>query len=227
VEPILRLAGVSRCYGQRVALTGVDLAVAAGECVAVVGGNGSGKSTLLRLAAGRGRPSTGAVLFGGGPISEDNPRVRSAVAYVGDTPGCYPDLSVREHLELVAVAHGAGRATGQLVDAALADCGLGEHASLPPAVLSGGLSQRLRLAATLVRPHRLLVLDEPEQRLDPDARQWLAGLIRRQTTSGCAVLLATHDPEIAATADRAVLLRAGRITATGRPGDLLTGPTPH
>lgn len=104
-EALLRLRGVSRTYGERKALHPLDLDLRPGECTALFGHNGSGKSTLLRIAAGRDTPTTGEALFAGRPVSEDDPQVRARVAVVGDMVACYPDLTVREHLELVAVAH--------------------------------------------------------------------------------------------------------------------------
>ena len=105
---LLELTGVSRSYGDRVALAPIDLAVTAGQCVAVLGVNGSGKSTLLRIAAGRDRPSSGQVRYAGRPMTEDDLVARTEIAVVGDLASAYPDLTVREHLQLVAVAHGAG-----------------------------------------------------------------------------------------------------------------------
>jgi ABC-2 type transport system ATP-binding protein len=206
--PLLALAGVSRRYGDRLALAPADLTLAAGQCTAVLGTNGSGKSTLLRIAAGRDTPTSGQAAYRGRALTEDDLMVRTEIAVVGDMVSAYPDLTVREHLELVAVAHGAGRGTADLVDRALAECNLEGH---------GGA-----LAAVLVRPRRLLVLDEPEQRLDPLARRWLAGLVSREIDAGVAVLMATHHTELAgAVAGHVVVLSEGEIIARGTPDEAL------
>jgi ABC-2 type transport system ATP-binding protein len=219
--PLLRLSGVSRTYARRTALAKIDLSLAAGECVALLGHNGSGKSTLLRIAAGRDRPTTGSVLFDGLAMNENDPRVRARVAVVGDTAACYPDLTVREHLLLVAVAHGVEDAE-DWIDHILADRLLSEHADALPGALSSGQLQSLLLAAALVRPRDLLLLDEPEQRLDPDARRRLAELINAETDNGVGVLLVTHHGELArAVADRVMVLRDGRLIANGRPDKVL------
>jgi ABC-2 type transport system ATP-binding protein len=110
--PLLALSGVSRSYGERHALLPINLAVPARRCVAVLGANGSGKSTLLRIAAGRDAPSTGLVRYAGQRITADDPVVRTEIAVVGDMVSAYPDLTVREHLLLVAVAHGAAATPG-------------------------------------------------------------------------------------------------------------------
>ncbi len=219
--PLLRLRGVCRTYGERRALHPVDLDLEAGTCTALFGHNGSGKSTLLRIASGRDTPTRGTALFAGRPVSEDDPEVRARVAVVGDTVATYPDLTVREHLELVAVAHAVDDAQAW-IDHVLADRRLSDHARALPASLSSGQLQSLLLAAALVRPRDLLVLDEPEQRLDPDARVRLAELLAGEKADGVAVLLATHQAELAeAVADRMVALEDGRVIAEGPPAEVL------
>jgi ABC-2 type transport system ATP-binding protein len=222
--PLLTVSRVSRRYGDRVALQPLDLTLAAGQCVAVLGANGSGKSTLLRIAAGRDTPSSGQVSYGGRVMSEDDPVVRTEIAVVGDMVSAYPDLTVREHLQLVSVAHGEGHLAADLVDRALAECRLADHARALPGSLSSGQLQALQLATVLVRPLRLMVLDEPEQRLDPAARRWLGGLLRGEKEAGAAVLLATHHTELAAAvADYVIVLSDGAITAEGPPDVTLAG----
>ncbi|MBH5338153.1 ABC transporter ATP-binding protein [Streptomyces pactum] len=218
---LLRLRGVSRRYGERQALHPLDLDVRRGSCTALYGHNGSGKSTLLRIAAGRDTPTAGRALFAGRPIDEDDPRVRASVAVVGDMAACYPDLTVREHLQLVTLAHAVDE-PDDWIDRVLADRGLSDHGEALPMSLSSGQLQSLHLAAALVRPRDLLILDEPEQRLDPAARRRLAGLLRAEKADGVAVLLATHHAELAeAVADRMVVLEEGRVIADGPPSDVL------
>jgi ABC-2 type transport system ATP-binding protein len=221
--PLLTLGGVSRSYGELQALLPVDLAVSVGQCVALLGVNGSGKSTLLRIAAGRDTPTTGQVRYGGMPLREDDLVARTEIAVAGDVMSTYPDLTVREHLLLVAVAHGAGERAPSLVDSALAECRLADHGDALPGSLSSGQRQALQLAAVLVRPRRLLILDEPEQRLDPGARQWLADLLVAQKAAGAAVLLATHHIELAeAVADEVIVLLDGQVIARGLPREALS-----
>ncbi|MEV0368789.1 ABC transporter ATP-binding protein [Streptomyces sp. NPDC050636] len=220
-RPLLQLRQISRTYGERQALQPLGLDVQAGTCTALFGHNGSGKSTLLRIAGGRDEPTTGTALFDGKKIDEDDPEVRARVAVAGDTVACYPDLTVREHLELVTVAHAVDDA-GTWIDQVLADRRLAGHANALPASLSSGQMQSLLLAAALVRPRDLLILDEPEQRLDPDARDRLAELLIGEKKDGVAVLLATHQAELAeAVADRMVALEDGAVIATGRPTEVL------
>ena len=221
---LLELSGVSRTYGEREALAPIDLTLRARRCVVLLGANGSGKSTLLRIACGRDTPTTGTVRLAGAPLTEEDVRVRTQIGVVGDQVGYYPDLTVAEHLHLVAVAHGAGDDADDLVAGALTDCRLAEHADALPGSLSSGQTQALLLASVLVRPRKLLVLDEPEQRLDPAARDWLAGVLAAEKKAGTALLVATHHTDLAAAvADQVVVLREGEVVASGKPDKVLAG----
>ncbi|MGW2349713.1 ABC transporter ATP-binding protein [Actinacidiphila glaucinigra] len=223
--PLLELSGVSRVYGKRTALATMNLRLRSGKCVALLGHNGSGKSTLLRMAAGRDKPSTGTVTFDGKPMNENDPAVRARVAVVGDTAACYPDLTVREHLQLVAVAHGVEDA-GDWIGHVLAERKLTDHADALPGALSSGQLQSLLLASAMVRPRDLLLLDEPEQRLDPGARRQLADLIKKETADGVGVLLVTHHAELArAVADQVLVLADGKVVADGHPDKVLATGT--
>ncbi|WP_193318119.1 MULTISPECIES: ABC transporter ATP-binding protein [Streptomyces] len=208
---LLRLAEVRHGYGRRPVLDGVSLALGAGQVVAVLGPNGAGKSTLLRIAAGRERPDAGTVTFRDAPADEDGAAFRADVACALGPGAHYPDLTVREHLLLVALAHGVPDAE-ERVDAALGEHRLADHAEQFPDALSAGLGQLLSLAATRVRPAELLILDEPEAHLDAEARAALGARLRALAAGGAAVLLATHDPALAERAGaRRLSLADGRL----------------
>ncbi len=219
---LLEVEDVSHRYGPVDVLHRIDLTVEAGECLAIVGANGAGKSTLLRLVTGRERPSEGLVTFDGAEVSEDDLAVRLGVAAVLGDPAFYPDLTAREHLELVAAAFGLGRDAQTLADEELRNCGLATRGEELPATFSAGQKQALFLAAALIRPRRLLVLDEPEQHLDPDARRALGERFRALAGAGVAVVFSTHQTELArAAADRALVLRNGRTYGLGAARDVL------
>ncbi|MGC0419910.1 ABC transporter ATP-binding protein [Embleya sp. AB8] len=194
---LLRLEDVGHHYGDRPVLDTISAALGPAECLVLTGDNGSGKSTLLRLAVGRERPTSGAVFFAGAPVDEDDPATRARIATVMDAGAYYPDLTVREHLMLVAVAHGLGRDADDVVDEMLVEHRLAEHADVFPGGLSSGQAQAMLLAAAFVRPHDLLVLDEPEQRLDTRARGELIERLVAHKESGVAILLATHRADLA------------------------------
>ncbi|MBB6554358.1 heme ABC exporter ATP-binding protein CcmA [Nonomuraea rubra] len=176
-------------------LRDLDLTVAPGEIVAVVGPNGSGKSTLLRCLAGLQPVTSGEVRVFGRPPADDA-GFWGRVALLGDEPAWYPGLTAREHLELMGAVHTEARMT---VDAALELFALEERADAPPLNLSTGQRQRLSLAATLLRPSTLLLLDEPERGLDQDFRAALAGLLTEYADEGGTVVMATHDQDLATT----------------------------
>jgi ABC-2 type transport system ATP-binding protein len=217
----LRVDGASRRFGERTALAAIDLAIEPGSAVALMGPNGSGKTTLLRLLSGRDTPSTGRVLLDGREFSEDDEWVRRQVAVVAEDAAFYPDLTVVEHVWLVAAAHGAGTNAMALVDSALDAFRLNDHGDALPRELSSGQQQALLLATALVRPRRLLVLDEPERRLDPEARERLAAVLQEERKSGVTIVLATHHQELAhAVADQLVLLSEGKLVAAGSPAEV-------
>lgn len=220
--PLLQTKGLSRTYGEAVALHPVDLALNAGRCLALMGANGSGKSTLLRLVTVREEPSAGEVRLAGREVVRDDRVVRAAVAVAMGDGAAYPDLTVREHLLLVAIAHGQGGEAEEIVDALLEEFALTEQAGVVPPVLSSGQRQALSLCAALARPRRLLVLDEPEQRLDPAARERLGARLAAEKAAGVGVLMATHAPDLAEeVADEVLRLDLGRVTARGRTAAVL------
>ncbi|MFC5750458.1 ABC transporter ATP-binding protein [Actinomadura rugatobispora] len=198
-----RDVGVELGGGQ--VLAGVGLRVGRGEIVAVTGENGAGKSTLLRCLAGlQGGVSGDIAVFARPPV--DEPGFWRDVVLLEDEPAWYPGLTVREHLELMPSVHGAARME---VGAALAAFGLDEAADRVPTAMSTGQRQRLSLAMSLIRPSRLLLLDEPERGLDPAFRTRLAATLAGYAREGGTVVMATHDPDlVAATGARELRLRA-------------------
>lgn len=210
-------------YGRTAVCAPVDVAVAPGEVLAVVGANGSGKSTVLRTVLGRLEPLGGTVEVLGRPVDERERGFRARVAGVGDDDAYFPGLSVREHLVLLARGHGVAGA-GRVVDETLAMLGMGPRADAAPTELSSGQRRRLLLATAFVRPRDVLVLDEPEQRLDPGTRRLVADLLAAEAARGAAVLLATHDPEVATRAGaRGLLVGDDACTDVARDalGDVL------
>jgi ABC-2 type transport system ATP-binding protein len=226
---VLSARGVERRYGEFVALRDLDLEVGAGECVAVIGHNGSGKTTAVRVIAGLLDPTAGLVEVDGAPVHEEPAAIhaRAALALLPDAPSLYEDLTVREHLQLVAVAHGVsdGELDGR-IERLLARLGLTEKADSRPGQLSRGMRQKVQLACALIRPSRLLVLDEPVVGLDPVSQRTLRELLLEAKRSGTAVVLTTHQLDFArGIADRAILLSDGVIVADGPYDEVVDGST--
>jgi len=184
----------------------VTLAVLPGSAWALIGPNGVGKSTLLHTLVGLLPPLAGAPLFDGEPVDERQAAFRRDVAQVLDDDAFFPSLTGREHLLLTARGHGVG-AADDVVAAELAAFGIEHRAAVLPSRPSSGQRGRLALAAAFVRPARLLVLDEPERRLDTDMRATLADRVAAARDEGMAVLFASHDAAFVGTvADQALLL---------------------
>jgi ABC-2 type transport system ATP-binding protein len=215
----LETTHLSRSYGRLVALAGLSLTVAAGECVALIGANGSGKSTAVRTIAGLLEPSQGTVRVSGfDPHREpEAEQARAALALVPDSPLLYDDLTVRQHLELVTLSHGV--VDGQVdarVSSLLAALSLAERADFLPRELSRGMRQKTQLACALIRPASALVLDEPVVGLDPPSQELLHELLAESKREGKAVLLTTHQLGfVDGLADRAVVLEEGEVADEG------------
>jgi ABC-2 type transport system ATP-binding protein len=201
------VAGLSVSYGPTEVLDRVDLTVGSGTAVALVGANGAGKSTLLRCVAGIQEPTAGAVrVFG--EVPGKGLDFWRQVATTVESPTWYHGLTVREHLELVRVANGGGAADEE-IDTVCEALGLtGLDGSLP-STLSSGQRQRFLLTAALVRPSRLLLLDEPEQRLDSAVKRAVAVRLASYVADGGTLVMASHDEDFVARAGATPFLIGG------------------
>ena len=186
---------MKKAYGPVTIVDGFDLSVHAGEAIALTGRNGAGKSTVLRCIVGADKPDGGTITVCGTRMSETDPEIRRTVATVIDDLDFFPDLSVVEHLDLLARAHGI-EDPDALVDEVLDEVQLVPQASQLPGTLSSGQRRRLALATAFVRPRRLLVLDEPEQRLDVEGVAWLGRRLKSDLADGLAIVVASHEPAL-------------------------------
>ncbi|MFT3887589.1 MAG: ABC transporter ATP-binding protein [Arachnia sp.] len=194
-DVVLQVDNLKKGYGPVTIVEGFSMKVHAGEAVALTGRNGAGKSTVLRCLVGADRPEEGTVTVKGVKVSETNPVIRRDVATVIDDLDFFPDLSVVEHLDLLARAHGLADPDA-LVDEVLEEVQLVPQAGQLPSTLSSGQRRRLALATAFVRPRSLLVLDEPEQRLDVEGVQWLGRRLKAEIDNGLAIVLASHEPSL-------------------------------
>lgn len=209
--PVLKVTGLKKAFGPVVIVDGFNLEVHAGEAVALTGRNGAGKSTILRCVVGADRPDEGTITVKGTQVSETNPEIRREVATVIDDLDFFPDLSVVEHLDLLARAHGIPDAEAA-VDEILHEVQLVPQSGQLPATLSSGQRRRLALATAFVRPRSLLILDEPEQRLDVEGVRWLAERLKAEKARGLAILMASHEPALVdAVASRVVRVSGAEV----------------
>jgi ABC-type multidrug transport system ATPase subunit len=210
----LQAKAVAKDYGDRPALTPVDLVVDDGQHLVIIGHNGSGKTTLLRIAAGLLDASSGEVLVHGHAAGSLPARRR--LSYLGDTPAFYDDLSVWEHLEYVARLHGVSDWEQRAADL-LGHVGLFERADDLPTRFSRGMRQKASVALAFIRPFSVLLVDEPFVGLDVPGREALVELIGEAGAAGAATIVATHELSYAAAAPRVVALREGEIVFDDAP----------
>jgi putative ABC transport system ATP-binding protein len=224
MDVVVRTAGLTRRYKMGDAfvdaLRGVDLTVGRGEFVALVGPSGSGKSTVLNLIGGLDRPTSGQVWIDGVELSATDERAltrhrREHVGFVFQTFNLLPRLTAEENVALPLMFSGVPN-RGRLARArALLDrVGLAERLNHRPSQLSGGEQQRVAIARGLVGQPALLLADEPTGNLDTTTGGEIMALLKElNQESDLTLLVVTHDPEVAAFADRVVKLRDGRVEA--------------
>ncbi len=194
--PILVASGVGKAIDGNVLLRPVDVSVAPGRCVVLRGENGSGKTTLLRILAGTMDPSEGRATVDGTEADERDPSVRQNVAALIGAPTAYRDLTLLDHLVLIDATWGRGDGAEERAEEHLDSLEIGHLAERFPHELSSGQQQLFHLAMVLGRPARVVLLDEPEQRLDTHKRGLLADLLVARKEGGVALVVACHDPDL-------------------------------
>jgi ABC-2 type transport system ATP-binding protein len=208
-DAALRADGVSKRYGDRVALRDVTFATGRGELVAIIGPNGAGKTTLLQIVAGALAPTAGTVSL-----------APEQVGWVPQQPALYAKLSVAENLRLFARLEKVADVEAA-VERMLEQTDLKERAGDEVGRLSGGNQQRVNIAIGLLRSPAALLLDEPSAALDPRQRERLWGFIGGLASEGTAVVYSTHDVgEAERYADRVLVLADGELLFTGTPTEL-------
>lgn len=216
VASALSVDGLVKTYGDAPAVGPVDLDVASGQRVVLLGHNGSGKTTLLRMAAGLLDATAGTITVLGHAVG--SLEARAATSYLGDQPVFYDDLSVWEHLEYIARLHDTESWEAHASDV-LDVVGLGDRADHLPSTFSRGLRQKAAIALAFVRPFDLLLVDEPFVGLDHAGRDALQELFRRAHRDGAALVVATHELTTVSEAERVVALRDGGVAFDGAPAD--------
>jgi ABC-2 type transport system ATP-binding protein len=216
----VRARGLTKCFGEVVALDGVDLDVAEGEVHGLVGPNGAGKTTLLGLLLGLAEADGGDLEILGCPVRRKLALPDGVAGFV-DGPGLYPSLTARQNLAALARLRGDG--TDRVADA-LERVGLTDVADDRVRGFSLGMRQRLGLAAALLSRPRLLVLDEPANGLDPAGTRHVHRVLTRLAAHGTAVVLSSHRmDDLAALCSAVTLLATGRVVFSGPVSELSAG----
>jgi heme exporter protein A len=221
----IQFSEIEKRYGMRLALRGISLEIAPGECVALVGHNGSGKTTLLKIVAQLTKPSRGNLAFYSAENSVSLEEVKSRVGMVGHNTLLYEEMSAEENLIFFAKLFGLAN-PADVSRQALQPVGLANRASDLVRTFSRGMRQRLSIARALLASPGLLLFDEAGTGLDPEGQHWLGTTIKRLRDSGCTILMSTHGRnETQEAVTRAIRLEQGKIThdsgAGGNPNEVL------
>ena len=220
VDPLIRVTGLRKTFGNHRVLDGLDLVVHGGEAVAILGANGAGKTTLLKILATLVRPTRGAAIVAGHDCARDAERARRAIGLVAHGAYVYEDLTGLENLTFWATLAGL-RPTPDALAGALASVELERAADERVRTFSAGMKRRLSLARCVLMRPRVLLLDEPFAGLDQRAKKWLEEYLATFKAGGGAILMTTHSfGRELAVADRLVILAAGAIAFDTPRGSL-------
>lgn len=197
-KDVVRAEKLQAGYSGKAVCGVVSFSLHSSQSLALVGPNGAGKSTVVKTLVGQLEAVSGTTLINGAEVDDRTLDFRREVAVVFDDDAFFPSLTVEEHLAIVAAGHGVGDVE-EVIASELEFFGLTEQAKSRPYNLSSGQRRRMLLAAAFVRPRSLLVLDEPEQRLDTAMRHRLASRLRAEVDAGLALMVVTHDPDFLST----------------------------
>jgi ABC-2 type transport system ATP-binding protein len=215
MAPILETIQLSRYYGQFCALAKTNLALQSGEIVVLTGPNGAGKSTLLLCLSGLLRPSSGHVTVDGFDLYTQEVEAKYRLAFVPDEPRFYTELTAWEHLMFMAQAYRAGAGFDARAEKLLKAFNLWQSRDLYPHNYSRGMRLKLGLLMALIHPLRILLLDEPASALDPEGIKMLKSSLFDLRDGGAAILLSSHNPQIAQELDaRRWMMNQGQLETT-------------
>lgn len=217
-DAAVSLRGLTRRFGDVVAVDGLTLDVGAGELFGIVGPDGAGKTTTLRMLAGVLRPSEGTALVAGVDVARDPEAAKPRLAYMAQRFGLYEDLTVQENLDFYADLYRVPKAERPArMERLYAFSRLGEFAGRLAGQLSGGMKQKLSLSCCLVHHPKVLLLDEPTFGVDPISRRDLWLILHEMVAEGITVLVSTSYLDEAERCDRVALLNEGQVLALDRP----------
>jgi ABC-2 type transport system ATP-binding protein len=221
-EAAIVTRGLTRRFGERVAVDRLDLEIPRARVSGFLGPNGSGKSTTMRMLCGLLTPSEGEAHVLGLSMPHDAETLRRRLGYMTQRFSLYEDLTVRENLEFLGAIHDLPRAAARgRIDALLADFALGPRAGQLAGTLSGGQRQRLALAGAILHEPELLVLDEPTSAVDPQSRRDFWETLFDLAERGVTILVSTHFMDEAERCHELAILDRGRLVAAGPPRRLL------
>ncbi|RQW70222.1 amino acid ABC transporter ATP-binding protein [Halomonas sp. YLB-10] len=232
-EPIVRIDKLNKHFGSLHVLKNIDLEVAQGEVVVVIGASGSGKSTLIRCVNGLEEFQQGALRVDGNDLKPDGKAsqalqtIRTEVGMVFQQFNLFPHLSVRDNVTLAPMkVRGESRDKAEATAERLLDrVGIKDQADKYPTQLSGGQQQRVALARALAMEPRLMLFDEPTSALDPEMIGEVLDAMRELAREGMTMMIVTHEMGFAReVADRVIYIHKGEIVEQGKPEDVFDNP---
>lgn len=215
--PVLVLEHLTKQYGSFTALDDLTLTINAGQILGLIGPNGAGKTTAIKILVGLIRPTSGTASIGGVDCVRDSRRIKRMVGYMPDTFGSYDNMRVREYLDFFGAAFGISpRVRRKRLEEVMEITGTAYMKDRFVESLSHGMQQRVGLARTLLHDPAVLILDEPVNGLDPQARIEMRDLMIQLAQSGKTLLVTSHIlPELARICDRVAIMTHGKLRAFG------------
>ncbi len=223
-EAVIVARGLTRRFGDVVAVDALDLDVRRAEVYGFLGPNGCGKSTTIRMLCGLLAPSSGRIRVLGHELPREAEAVKRSIGYMTQKFSLYEDLSVRENLQFLGAVHGLrGARLHERLDELYQRYSLGELRARLAGTLSGGQKQRLALAGAVLHQPELLLLDEPTSAVDPQSRRDFWDALFDLAEAGTTLLVSTHYMDEAERCHRLAILDRGRLVANGSPQALMDG----
>lgn len=223
VPAALECTGLSKRYGEVVAVQDVGFAVAPGQAYGLLGPNGAGKTTTISMLVGLLRPDAGTVLVGGADLAAEPMKAKSKIGYVPQEIALYPELTGRENLRFFGRLFGLRRrALAARIDEVLELVGLSDRADGKLDTYSGGMKRRINIGAALLHRPEILILDEPTVGVDPQSRKAILDGVELLVADGMALLYTSHYmEEVERVCDRVAIIDHGRIVADGTRQELV------
>ena len=215
--PVIETKNLTKKYGQFVALDSLSIAVGKGQILGFIGPNGAGKTTTIKILVGLARSTSGSATVAGIDCAKDARKIKRLLGYMPDTFGSYDNMRVGEYLDFFGAAYNIGRRErGKRIDEVLETASAGKFKDLYVESLSHGMKQRVAIARTLLHDPVALILDEPANGLDPQARIEMRQLLLDLAARGKTLIVTSHIlPELARICDRCAIITRGKLRAYG------------
>lgn len=220
---MLEVTGLYKSFRSVQAVSGLSFRVQAGEIVGLLGPNGAGKTTTLRSICGILKPDAGQISIGGYDLSRQEAQAKRLLAFIPEVPNPYELLTVREHIQFVAMCYQTMGIFRERVEELLQRFDLKEKEYELVATLSKGMKQKVAVACAFVHDAKVFLCDEPLTGIDPKGQHELKSELQRLRNEGCAILVSTHQLDTAERlCDRVIIMQSGRKLAEGTLAELQT-----